>query len=192
MIPQILRTPVPQMPMNTYTFQRNELFASPPSLESDAAWDSLLPKGRGFVFVEDSQQYGLPSGEKTYVGEIYSIALFHQLHCLGTLRKYYWMLVEGINNNSTSLPKMAATLLGPGGEHVHHCFDYLRQTLQCAGDMAIEWPREEPDGRRFAVDGWDIPHECRSWDHIVDYMDHNYFNASTNSEIAPDHPMSRR
>lgn len=172
LIPQILRTPVPQskslctqefptgltnylaVPMNTYTFKRNELYASRPSPESDAAWNALLPKGRGFVFVEDSQQYGVPPGEQTFVGEIYSVSLFHQLHCLGTLRKFYWMLVEGVNNNDTRLPEMAEKLLGPGGEHVHHCFDYLRQTLQCAGDMALEWPREEPDGRRFAVDGW--------------------------------------
>lgn len=33
----------------------------------------------------------------------------------------------------------------------------------CAGDMTVEWPREEEDGRRFAFDGWGIKHECRSW-----------------------------
>jgi hypothetical protein len=47
--------------------------------------------------------------------------------------------------------------------HMNHCFDYLRQTIACGGDMSMEWPRTEPDGRRFAVDGWGIPHECKSW-----------------------------
>ncbi|KAL1297268.1 hypothetical protein AAFC00_004827 [Neodothiora populina] len=190
LLPQILRTPVPPMPMNIHIFERNEKYASRPSLESDIAWDDLLPNGRGFVYVPDSKKYGLPPGESTYFGEIYSVAMFHQLHCLGQLRKYHWMLVDGVVANDTEgLKKMTDSLLGPDGEHVHHCFDYLRQTLQCAGDMALEWPREEEDGKRYAVDGWGIPHECRSWDHIREYMVEHHFNGSTNSHIAPDHPM---
>lgn len=152
------------VPMNTHVFERDELYASRPTPETDEAWDRLLPDGRGFVFVEESDKYGLPPGEHTFWGEIYSVSLFHQLHCLGQLRKYHWMLIDGIKANDTkSLNMMADALLGPMGEHVHHCFDYLRQTLQCAGDMALEWPREEADGQRFAVDGWGVPHECRSW-----------------------------
>ncbi|KAG9594525.1 hypothetical protein KCU77_g3788, partial [Aureobasidium melanogenum] len=191
MFPRILKSPVPPMPMNIQTFERNSLYASRPSPESDAAWNALLPEGRGFVYVPESEKYSLPPGEKTFYGEIYSVSLFHQLHCLGQLRKYYWLLIDGVTNNSTSLRPMVDGLLGPSGEHVSHCFDYLRQTLQCAGDMALEWPRKEKDGRRFAVDGWGIPHECRSWEHIVDYMKGSYFNLSMNSDIAPDHPMHK-
>ncbi|THY84635.1 hypothetical protein D6C93_08472 [Aureobasidium pullulans] len=191
LFPRILKSPVPPMPMNVQTFERNSLYASRPSPESDAAWNALLPEGRGFVYVPESEKYSLPPGEKVFYGEIYSVSLFHQLHCLGQLRKYYWLLVDGVKSNSTSLKPMVEGLLGPSGEHVSHCFDYLRQTLQCAGDMALEWPRKEEDGSRFAVDGWNIPHECRSWDHIVDYMKDNYFNLSMNSEIAPDHPMHK-
>lgn len=56
-------------------------------------------------------------------------------------------------------------LEGPrgGGEHVGHCFDYLRQSLMCAGDMSVEWPRVESDGRKIAVDGWGVEHRCRRW-----------------------------
>jgi hypothetical protein len=140
--------------MNIQTFERNSLYASRPSPETDAAWNALLPEGRGFVYVPDSERYSLPPGEKTFYGEIYSVSLFHQLHCLGQLRKYYWLLVDGVMSNSTSLRPTVQGLLGPSGEHVSHCFDYLRQTLQCAGDMALEWPRKEEDGSRFAVDGW--------------------------------------
>ncbi|KAI4729057.1 hypothetical protein E4T49_03198 [Aureobasidium sp. EXF-10728] len=189
LFPRMLKSPVPPMPMNIQTFERNSLYAGRPSPESDAAWNALLPEGRGFVYVPESEKYSLPPGEKTFYGEIYSVSMFHQLHCLGQLRKYYWLLVDGVSSNSTSLKPMVEGLLGPSGEHVSHCFDYLRQTLQCAGDMALEWPRKEEDGSRFAVDGWGIPHECRSWDHIVDYMKGSYFNLSMNSDIAPDHPM---
>jgi hypothetical protein len=33
----------------------------------------------------------------------------------------------------------------------------------CAGDMTVEWPRTEADGRHFAFDGWGVAHECKSW-----------------------------
>ena len=33
----------------------------------------------------------------------------------------------------------------------------------CSGDLTIEWPREEHDGRRFAFDGWGVPHHCVNW-----------------------------
>jgi len=69
--------------------------------------------------------------------------------------------------------------------HLHHCFDYLRQTIACAGDMSLEWPRTEPDGRRFAVDGWGIPHRCKNWVQIMEYMNNNYFNMSGVDQIAP-------
>lgn len=50
------------------------------------------------------------------------------------------------------------------GEHVSHCIDYIRQGIMCSGDMAMEWPRTEADGvTRVAVDGWGVPHECKSW-----------------------------
>lgn len=48
-------------------------------------------------------------------------------------------------------------------DHISHCFDYLRQAIMCAGDSTLEWPRIESDGRRFAVDGWGVQHQCRDW-----------------------------
>ena len=75
------------------------------------------------------------------------------------------MLLDGLTTNDTALltqaQGMAAKLLA--ADHIHHCFDYIRQSLMCAGDMAMEWPRTETDGRRVAVDGWGIPHECKNW-----------------------------
>ena len=52
---------------------------------------------------------------------------------------------------------------GDAEEHLAHCFDYLRQGLMCNADMSLEWPRTEEDGRRFAVDGWNVPHQCVDW-----------------------------
>jgi hypothetical protein len=92
-------------------------------------------------------------------------------------------IISGEESASETIVQMFVE--GDASEHLHHCFDYLRQGLMCNGDMSMEWPRTEEDGRRFVVDGWDIPHECKSWDQIMEYMDENHFNMSTNAEIAP-------
>jgi hypothetical protein len=47
--------------------------------------------------------------------------------------------------------------------HVAHCFDYLRQGIQCASDMTLEWANwEGEEGPR--IDGWGVVHRrCKSW-----------------------------
>ncbi|KIW07554.1 hypothetical protein, variant [Verruconis gallopava] len=187
---RLIPSPVPPLTTTRVVFEKDELYARRPDPESDAAWDALLPPGRGFVFIPNPHEYGLPPGEATPYGDIYSIAVFHQLHCLGQLRRFTWLFLDSIAENGThgELTRQAIMQMfneGDHAEHLHHCFDYLRQTIMCGGDMSVEWPRDEPDGRRFAVDGWGIPHECKNWDTIMEYMDQNHFNMSTNTEIAP-------
>jgi hypothetical protein len=96
---------------------------------------------------------------------LYSVALFHQMHCLGQLRRFSYLFLDAIVKGDAAQLKDIKHMFGEldHAEHMNHCFDYLRQTIACAGDMSMEWPRTEPDGRRFAVDGWGIPHECKSW-----------------------------
>jgi hypothetical protein len=56
----------------------------------------------------------------------------------------------------------------PIPDHVEHCFDYLRQTLMCAGDMTIEHSREPPLGeKRDTTDGWGVEHQCKDWNEMV-------------------------
>ena len=45
-------------------------------------------------------------------------------------------------------------------DHIGHCFDYLRQAIQCAGDMTLEPAMPGDEG---AVDGWGVLHQCRDW-----------------------------
>jgi hypothetical protein len=99
--------------------------------------------------------------ERQHRGVRYSVALFHQLHCLGAIRDHYWKLLDSILNHDEKLQDLAETL--KSSHHINHCYDYIRQSLQCSGDMSLEWPRTEHDGRRFVVDGWNIPHQCKSW-----------------------------
>jgi hypothetical protein len=106
--------------------------------------------------------YGLPpdEGEQSPSGTIYSVALYHQLHCLSVIRRDYFDLVEGVLNNRTNLSTLADKQIEMF--HNRHCLDYIRQTLKCIADMTLEWKRTEPDGSRIQVDGMHIPHECKS------------------------------
>lgn len=118
-------------------------------------------EGNGFVVINDYKEHGLPPGKQSDNGDIYDISLFHQLHCLTGIRNHLYLLQGSIGRNNSQ--QIQDILLNPQVPHVQHCFDYIRQALMCAGDMTIEWPRTEPDGSRFAFDGWGVAHECKSW-----------------------------
>lgn len=48
--------------------------------------------------------------------------------------------------------------------HIVHCFDYLRQAIECAADMTIEWA-DLSDPHDPKINGWGITHQqCR--DHV--------------------------
>ena len=166
--------------------------------------------GRGYIFVPNGSAYGLEPGVQTDHGEIYSLAVYHQLHCLGLVRRNYWRLLEGaLGGNFSAVADEARHQ--QKNSHTGHCFDYFRQSFECAADMTLEWPRTEADGRRFQVDGTGIPHVCtskvcqnspsycfffRSETILVaddvnavkraldEYMELHHFNASKNHDIA--------
>lgn len=58
-------------------------------------------------------------------------------------------------------------LLKKQDKHLLHCFDYLRQGIMCAGDMTLEWPKEQKVGDGSKVDGWGVEHQCKSWVSIL-------------------------
>ena len=46
--------------------------------------------------------------------------------------------------------------------HTLHCFAYLRQSIMCAADTALEPYREEHSG----ADGYESPHQCRDYNAV--------------------------
>ncbi|UNI23113.1 hypothetical protein JDV02_008951 [Purpureocillium takamizusanense] len=178
----LLKTPVPEFPKEIRMFELDMTYADPPTPENDKAWNDLLPFGRGYVFVDNAAEYGLEPGIETEYGEIYSVALYHQMHCLGLVRRNFWRLVDGILNNRPGVADEARAEIQ--NSHTGHCFDYFRQSFECSADMTLEWPRTETDGRRYQVDGGHIPHVCASRKALQDYMDYAHFNNSHNNDIA--------
>lgn len=52
-----------------------------------------------------------------------------------------------------------------------HCFDYLRQSLLCAGDVALEGDTAENKG----ADGWGYVHVCKNRKEMERWIDENRF-----------------
>ncbi|KAM0798992.1 hypothetical protein BDR22DRAFT_912065 [Usnea florida] len=152
-------------------FEENSIFIAPPSPESDAAWEDLRPKGGGAVAIANAEAYGLKPGIPIDTGpDVYSISMFHQLHCLVCLsgviepadasfsladilqslvRTNYYAALNGTIPPPAHQPgidllsKEKQNMLQRA--HIAHCFDYVRQGIMCAGDMTIESPNVPPD-----------------------------------------------
>nr|POE74587.1 oxidase ustya [Quercus suber] len=152
--------PLPSIPVETVVFEADPVYSERPTDDSDYAWNMLLPPGRGYVFVPDAEARGLAPGQQTSSGPIYSVAMYHQLHCLARLRKLHWVFKDGIVSGEDTLARSFAGR--EASAHAQHCFDYLRQALLCNADMTLEWPKQEGPSSGAIVDGWGVPHKCKS------------------------------
>jgi len=103
-------------------------------------WESLTPRGNGWVVLEP--------GPRSY-----AVTMYHQLHCLNAMR--YDLTQSKIGKAPTT-----AEL-----RHAHHCYNYIRQGLQCGLDLTLELSYDEMG---------DTVHVCRDWVQIRTFMEHNY------------------
>lgn len=55
--------------------------------------------------------------------------------------------------------------------HVDHCFRYLRQSLVCCGDTALEG--QDPNTNTLGTDGTGAVHVCKDFDAISSWADGN-------------------
>lgn len=55
-------------------------------------------------------------------------------------------------------------------EHLVHCWDYLRQSIMCAGDTTLEWVSEYSHPPN-ATNGWGFQHTCKNFDAIYDWTE---------------------
>jgi len=172
-------------PLVDQEFEFRPIYGDPPSHESDAAWAAMIPKGRGFVKVEDS---GDNDG-------LYCVSVFHQLHCLNMLRQGYYAAIEAANAgpSGTTSDEGPPSPIPGGGHHSHHhhahmdtshmghCFDYLRQALACGADSSLEKRNATVQGVR----GWGTSHQCRDFNALKQWTEEHRYSDSdgiSNSE----------
>ncbi|ORY17852.1 hypothetical protein BCR34DRAFT_583415 [Clohesyomyces aquaticus] len=140
--------------------------------DTQDAWLSIVPKGLGYVHVHNTSQYSyLPHPLHDYPNKtVFTTSMTHQLHCLYTILDAYSTLYTA----ATALPPKSAEIEFPW--HVTHCFDYIRQGIMCAGDVALEgaettFPPDPETGERGGSDGWDARHVCRDYGQVVRYLE---------------------
>ena len=107
-------------------------------------WHSLLPPKHGYVALGPNHRE-------------FGVSMYHQLHCLNTLR------IASIHNN---------TEFG----HISHCLDYLRQAILCQADTTLEESEVDvrPDGvLDSGATGLGVTHICRDWTQIRRFVETN-------------------
>jgi len=143
---------IPEFQTRPVTFEKEFLISGPPSNKTNWAWKELFPEGGGWVSVHNPESYGLPEGKNNHRNDgsqDFAITMYHQLHCVEILRTAYYALRFEREN------------LFARGKHVHHCFDYLVQSIRCTGDLTLEWPKTREDGLpRTTTEGWGVTHQC--------------------------------
>jgi hypothetical protein len=114
----------------------------------------------GLVKIRDPLEDGLPPDINSTAGEDtrFALSVFHQLHCLQGLEMLLVRLKTGGSPSSSNIA------------HMDHCFDYLRQSITCAGDMTLE----SPDGvwsKGHEESTWKgTTHVCKSWGEITSWQ----------------------
>ncbi|KAH8912450.1 hypothetical protein BR93DRAFT_78837 [Coniochaeta sp. PMI_546] len=127
-----------------------------------ANWLSYMPVGNGFLSVEYDKSYNLPPPIKYNGRSVYSVAYTHQLHCLYSIMAMYNGLLEG------SMKPLKSH------NHIDHCFRYLRQSILCCGDTALEG--QDPRTTRAGTDGTGAIHLCKSWNELVSWTESRRLN----------------
>ncbi|KAF2103602.1 hypothetical protein NA57DRAFT_72581 [Rhizodiscina lignyota] len=136
-------------------------FTDAPGPAVDALWNSIsVPPGDVGVVILNQQEkdkWGVTT-VKLADGSGYAatIDVFHQLHCLDQLRQFIF--------NDTY--KISPTEHPLWEDHIAHCIDSIRLSLQCSADVSLmpwNWIR----GYALPWPDFRAKHECRNWDDIV-------------------------
>ncbi|KAI9172797.1 Oxidase ustYa [Paramyrothecium foliicola] len=163
-------------------FKYNRTFGEDPfhNQATVDAWEDIVPLGQGSVQWPDKSH------------KVYTLSVVHQLHCLlciflpflffllvfcrrdaddavqWSIHQSYYTDSRDDENGQDEHNHNQRHRRGEGGfAHMRHCFDYLRQTLMCAGDVTLEPVDPELGG----VTGWDNLRVCRDYDQIKQWAE---------------------
>jgi hypothetical protein len=119
--------------------------------------------GLGYVNIMDPLTYSdLPAPIADYPDmKVFSVAMPHQLHCLYNILSVYMATTTG---NPRNIP------LGMTW-HLQHCFEYLRLSLMCSGDMTLEGAETTFPKGFGGSDGWDAKHVCKDYSQIYKFLE---------------------
>ncbi|KAI0160424.1 hypothetical protein GGR57DRAFT_499110 [Xylariaceae sp. FL1272] len=160
---------------------------------SDSGWLRVMPLGGGFVPVDDWQGKSLPYPIPSRGKDLYNVAVFHQLHCLQILAEEFSILLADAKGGRTPTPNQKNIHSGhehhshgftgqekggqnDGGddaiiEHIRHCLQYIKMSLTCCADTALEGQARGSD--LPGTDGYGSYHTCRNFDEVLSWAEAN-------------------
>lgn len=116
--------------------------------EGMAEFAHLLPSGGHLVYIHSSTN-------TTVDPEPYTVTLFHQLRCLDVLRQGYTGLPEKLSSSGL----------------LHHCMNYLRQTILCRPRLLLVKQAVLP---RRRVSNMGFESTCANWEAVYEEAERNY------------------
>lgn len=121
-----------------------------------------FPAGLGYIRINNTKDFdNLPTPLEQYPESTFTTSVTHQLHCLHAIVR---VVAAYASNQPERLPE-------EGPWHMAHCFDYIRQSIMCAGDVALEGQQTTfPEGVTGS-DGWDAKHVCKDYGQIMSYLE---------------------
>lgn len=124
-------------------------------------WLGMVPKGLGYVQVDDPSDYdNLPHPLKGYSNTVFTTSMTHQLHCLYNIAEVY----SGLISDPSKVPSQIQG-------HIPHCFEYLRQSIMCCADTALEGQHTTFPKAVQGSDGWDAKHVCKDYDAVYKHLE---------------------
>ncbi|KAL4981903.1 hypothetical protein BDW68DRAFT_195936 [Aspergillus falconensis] len=124
---------------------------------SDAIWQGFTTNGFVAIPHVDAAEAGLPLAEDFPDDRskgVYVLDGFHQLHCVIYLRETIKALIAGENIDAKSDNERLV--------HINHCYDALRQSIQCRAD---DTPLYIPYRSKRTGDGQ--LRRCRDWNALT-------------------------
>ena len=151
--------------------------------------------GPGLIWIDDQVAKSLPKSTSRRIngnGYVGVVEMFHQLHCLvryftfvfrrrrltnisqNRIRMLFYNDTRNLENESVYIFK--AHTGKPTQVYVHsdtdvkteHCFDYLRETLMCHGDLDIMSMNWLPEQQMYTAQ-FDVIKQCRNFDLIKEW-----------------------
>ncbi|KAM0335488.1 hypothetical protein ACHAQA_000536 [Verticillium albo-atrum] len=153
------------IPSNLSTFLSNE---------TQSAWLDLVPRGLGYLDTTAAKDLNnLPTPLPEYAPKrVFTTSVTHQLHCLHAIVKGFASLQSGdMTRRDDSHDDDEAHDPEDGEFHLQHCFEYLRQSILCCGDVALEGTQTTFPPGFEGSDGWDAKHVCRDYDQVRTFLE---------------------
>lgn len=145
------------------------VYRQPPSPEVDNAWDRISDVQAILISSEEVQRLGKDPGRTVKAPQSWGygedahwaeIDVFHQIHCLNSIRQsLYRDYYVGKDNDTNPL----------AWGHITHCLHNLVQALMCSASADVityNWV----DGKPKPVPDFNINHKCRDFEKLLQWQ----------------------